>query len=222
MEVAASASATVPPHAAAAAAATAAAPTSHSPQQIEMEDQTADGVVVFLVKWEEVHEPSWIEADAARDRADFALAIEEWENAKATGLAQGQGSDTEDEEHGVFCDCCADQTGSVEAHSLRPVEGLYYTRRERVSGKQPPRYEDLCPDCFGTLDPTQQENYQPVEQDSDSEGEGQCDNQTMLMELAMRAVHSGLELGEVAATAAESVRDTGGDKEEQVAVRLNR
>jgi hypothetical protein len=43
----------------------------------------------------------------------------------------------------------------------------------------------------------------------------------MLMALVMRAVQSGQELGEVAAAAVASVRDAGGDKEEQVAVRLS-
>ena len=234
------AEAAIPANAAEAAAATAAAPRRTTPQQIETEDQTEeDGVVVFLVKWTGIDEPSWIEANAARQRADFAPALEEWEVAKASGLAQGQlasgDSDEEEEEEesdeeGVFCDSCAERTTGTEQE---PIVGRYHSRREGASSTAappPPRYEDLCPSCFDSLNPAQRANYEPVESEEDDDGDSdggdddeeeqqeEGEGQAQLMALIMGAVHSEQELGEVAAAAAASVREDGGETEEQVAV----
>jgi hypothetical protein len=81
-------------------------------------------------------------------RADFTSVLEEWETAKASGLAQGQSSS----------------------------------------------------------------------EDSDDIGD---DSQPDLMALVVRAIQSEQELSDVAAAAATSVRDAGGEKEEQIAVRLS-
>jgi hypothetical protein len=59
------------------------------PEQIETEDEQ-EGQVVFLVKWQGLDIPTWIaQADAATD-ARFVEVLAEWEQAKASGLAQGQ------------------------------------------------------------------------------------------------------------------------------------
>eukprot|EP01045_Picozoa_sp_COSAG04_P034463 COSAG04_NODE_7551_length_1109_cov_1.225743_1_plen_294_part_01 len=85
------------------AAAAAPALPAAAPQQIE-EEEERDGTTHFLVRWLPAEpaaaEPSWVSAAQVVGRPEFEGVLQEWEVAKASGLAAAQEGSSDDDGSG--------------------------------------------------------------------------------------------------------------------------
>ena len=98
------------------AAAAAPALPAAAPQQIE-EEEERDGTTHFLVRWLPAEpaaaaEPSWVSAAQVVGRPEFEGVLQEWEVAKASGLAAAQEGSSDDDGSG---DDSGEEGGSAAA-----------------------------------------------------------------------------------------------------------
>ena len=131
------------------------------PEQIETEDQADDGKVIYLVKWQGVEKPGWA-TDAETASWDWPLVLAEWEEAKASGAAEGQGGPGSDEVDEYFCDGCDSDCTKL------PLTILFRKGDESEDEET----EDICQACYDGVSAERQAEYRRVDLASAAVAEG--------------------------------------------------